>query len=130
MGCCPSTSPPSERWLRCSAPTRRSSSSRSSAGCSSTSRLKARTSKPPSNHVSKLPGLTPFPPEFAELYRARGYWEDIPLGRFYSEVFASQGDRLALVSGNERVTYPQLKQRVDRLALHLLGLGVAPLDRW
>jgi 2,3-dihydroxybenzoate-AMP ligase len=80
--------------------------------------------------VSKLPGVTPFPPEFAERYRSRGYWEDVPLGRFYSEVFASHGERLALVSRDERVTYAQLKQRVDRLALHLLELGVAPLDRW
>ena len=80
--------------------------------------------------MSKLSGVTPFPPEFAERYRSRGYWEDIPLGRFYSDVFASHGERLALVSRGERVTYSSLKERVDRLALHLLELGVAPLDRW
>jgi 2,3-dihydroxybenzoate-AMP ligase len=80
--------------------------------------------------VSKLPGVTPIPPDFAARYRVRGYWEDIPLGRFYAGVFASHGDRVALVSGSERVTYSELMQRVDRLALHLLGLGVRPLDRW
>jgi 2,3-dihydroxybenzoate-AMP ligase len=80
--------------------------------------------------VSKLAGVTSFPPEFAARYRARGYWEDIPLGRFYAEVFASHGDRIALVSGSERVTYSELRHGVDRLALHLLELGVGPLDRW
>lgn len=80
--------------------------------------------------MSKLAGVTPFPPEFAARYRARGYWEDVPLGRFYSEAFRSHGDRVALISGDERVTYSQLHQRADRLALHLLEQGVAPLDRW
>jgi len=80
--------------------------------------------------MSRLAGVTPFPPEFAARYRARGYWEDVPLGRFYAGVFASHGDRLAMVSGSERVTYSELRERVARLALHLLGLGVVPLDRW
>jgi 2,3-dihydroxybenzoate-AMP ligase len=80
--------------------------------------------------MSRLAGVTPIPPEFAARYRARGYWEDVPLGRFYDGVFKTHEDRLALISGDERVTYDELKQRVDRLALHLLELGVAPLDRW
>ena len=80
--------------------------------------------------MSRLPGVTPFPPEFAARYRSLGYWEDVPLGRFYAGVFAAHGDRVALVSGDERVTYAELGQRVDRLALHLLSVGVAPVDRW
>jgi 2,3-dihydroxybenzoate-AMP ligase len=80
--------------------------------------------------MSRLAGVTPFPPEFAARYRARGYWEDVSLGRFYDGVFASHGDRVALISGDQRVMYAELKQRVDRLALHLLEMGVAPLDRW
>jgi 2,3-dihydroxybenzoate-AMP ligase len=80
--------------------------------------------------MSRLAGVTPIPPDFAARYRARGYWEDVPLGRFYDGVFKSHENRLALISGDERVTYSELKKRVDRLALHLLELGVAPLDRW
>ena len=80
--------------------------------------------------MSRLAGVTPFPPEYAARYRARGYWEDVPLGRFYAGVFASHGDRVAMVSGGECVTYSELGQRVDRLALHLMDLGVAPLERW
>jgi 2,3-dihydroxybenzoate-AMP ligase len=80
--------------------------------------------------MSRLAGVTPIPPDFAARYRARGYWEDVPLGRFYDRVFKSHENRLALISGDERVTYNELEQRVDRLALHLLELGVTPLDRW
>ncbi|TMF35770.1 MAG: (2,3-dihydroxybenzoyl)adenylate synthase [Chloroflexi bacterium] len=80
--------------------------------------------------MSRLAGVTPFPPEFAARYRERGYWEDVPLGRFYAGVFASHGDRVAMVSGEERVTYSELNERVDHLARHLLEMGVVPLDRW
>jgi 2,3-dihydroxybenzoate-AMP ligase len=80
--------------------------------------------------MSRLAGVTPIPPDFAARYRERGYWEDVPLGRFYDGVFTSHGESLALISGDERVTYKELKERIDRLALHLLELGVAPLDRW
>ena len=80
--------------------------------------------------MSSLAGVTPFPPEFAARYRARGYWEDVPLGRFYDGVFASHGDRVAMASGTDRITYTELREQVGRLALNLLNLGVAPLDRW
>jgi len=80
--------------------------------------------------VSKLPGVTPFPAGFAARCRAAGYWEDRPLGAFYDEVFASHGARTALVHGDETVSYAQLKVRVDRLARHLLRMGVRPLDRF
>jgi 2,3-dihydroxybenzoate-AMP ligase len=80
--------------------------------------------------MSRLAGVTPFPPDFAARYRARGYWEDVPLGRFYADVFATHGNRVAMVSGDDRVTYSELSERVDHLALHLLDIGVTPLDRW
>jgi 2,3-dihydroxybenzoate-AMP ligase len=80
--------------------------------------------------VSKLPGVTSFPADFAARWRAAGYWEDRPLGTFYDEVFASHGVRTAIVHGDETVSYSELKGRVDRLARHLLQLGVRPLDRF
>jgi 2,3-dihydroxybenzoate-AMP ligase len=80
--------------------------------------------------VSRLPGVTPFPPAFAARYRAAGYWEDRPLGAFYDEVFASHGDRTAIVHGERSVSYAELRSSVERLARHLLELGVCPLDRF
>lgn len=76
-----------------------------------------------------LEGCTPFPEEFARLYRERGYWEDRPLIDHFRDSFARNADRVAIVFGDERITYRQLGERVDRLALHLLGLGLGPLDR-
>jgi 2,3-dihydroxybenzoate-AMP ligase len=80
--------------------------------------------------VSRLLGVTPFPPDFAARYRAAGYWEDRPLGSFYDLVFAGYGARTAIVAGELKVSYRELKRRVDRLARHLLNLGVRPLDRF
>src|SRR5438874_1474630 len=130
MVCCRSTSRPNARWPPSSGPTRRSSSSRCSVGFRSTSQPRSLKSKPPNREVSKLPGVTPFPEELAARYRELGYWEDNPQGRYYNDVFATHGDLVAMVSGDDRVTFAQLKERIDRLALHLLELGVAPLDRW
>jgi 2,3-dihydroxybenzoate-AMP ligase len=76
-----------------------------------------------------LQGFTPVPPEFAARYKAKGYWLDRPMGVYFRDVFDRWGDRVAVVAGPERVTYRELGGAVDRLACHLLDLGIAPLDR-
>src|SRR5579875_1141762 len=75
-----------------------------------------------------LEGVVPYPPEFAARYRERGYWEDRSLASHFDAAFARHADRLAFVAGDERVTYRVLAERVERLARHLLGLGLRPLD--
>ena len=47
----------------------------------------------------------------------------------FTECFARYADRIAVVAGPERITYRLLGERVDRLALHLVKLGIQPLDR-
>ena len=79
--------------------------------------------------MTTLEGVTPYPPEFAARYRALGYWEDRPLGRFFDEVCAQFSERVALVAGEERITYGELASRAERLALHFLHLGLRPRDR-
>jgi 2,3-dihydroxybenzoate-AMP ligase len=76
-----------------------------------------------------MDGFTPIPPEFAALYRAKGYWLDKPMGVYFQEIFATWGDRIAVIAGEERVTYRELSARIDHLARHLLDHGVEPLDR-
>src|ERR1043166_2647440 len=76
-----------------------------------------------------LPGVVPFPPEFAQRYRARGYWQDKSLAEEFSFVFDQFKDRTALVDGERRYTYPQIDELTDNLALNLLELGLKPLDR-
>jgi 2,3-dihydroxybenzoate-AMP ligase len=76
-----------------------------------------------------LPGVVPFPPEFAERYRAKGYWQDKPLAQEFDAVFKSYRDRVALVDGERSYTYRDIDEMTDRLALNLLDLGLEPLDR-
>jgi 2,3-dihydroxybenzoate-AMP ligase len=76
-----------------------------------------------------LEGFTPYPPEVIARYRALGYWEDRSLAGLFRDVCATFAQRTALVTRNERVKYRQVLQRAERLALHLLRLGVQPRDR-
>jgi 2,3-dihydroxybenzoate-AMP ligase len=76
-----------------------------------------------------LPGVVPFPPEFAARYRAKGYWQDKSLAEEFAQVFRTFADRVALIDGERRYTYRELDRLTDNLALNLLELGLKPLDR-
>ena len=76
-----------------------------------------------------LPGVVPFPPEFAQRYRAKGYWRDKSLAEEFAVVFQEHKNRTALIDGERWYTYGQIDQLSDNLALNLLELGLQPLDR-
>jgi 2,3-dihydroxybenzoate-AMP ligase len=76
-----------------------------------------------------LPGVVPFPPEFAARYRASGYWEGRSIASVWEESCRSCAQRVAIIDGDEQVTYAQLNARATNLALNLLDLGIRPLDR-
>jgi len=38
--------------------------------------------------MTTLDGVIPYPPEFAQRYRALGYWEDRTLGQWFDETCA------------------------------------------
>jgi 2,3-dihydroxybenzoate-AMP ligase len=76
-----------------------------------------------------LDGVVPFPPEFAARYRQKGYWRDRPLRDEFDDIFDRYAERVAVIADDERITYAQIKQRSERLALNLLDLGLQPLDR-
>jgi 2,3-dihydroxybenzoate-AMP ligase len=76
-----------------------------------------------------LDGVTPYPDDFAAQYRAKGYWQDRPLIDHFLEAFETYADKVAITSGDTHITYRELGEKVDRLALHLLDLGIRPLDR-
>src|SRR4051812_42680621 len=76
-----------------------------------------------------LPGVVPFPPEFAQRYRDKGYWQDKSLAQEFSKVFKDHGPRVALVDGERQFTYEEIDRLSDNLALNLLELGLKPLDR-
>jgi 2,3-dihydroxybenzoate-AMP ligase len=76
-----------------------------------------------------LQGCVPWPEDFARRYRSRGYWRDVTIGEQLDAAVARWGDREALVSGTERLTYRELGARIDRLAVRLAQSGLKPLDR-
>ena len=76
-----------------------------------------------------LEGVVPFPPEFAARYREKGYWDDRSLRDQFADIFARHAARAAVIDGDTVATYRDLDERSRRLALNLLDLGIAPLDR-
>src|SRR5919197_2337286 len=76
-----------------------------------------------------LPGVAPFPPEFARRYREKGYWQDKSLAQEFAAVFRKHAARTALIDGEREYTYADIDRITENLALNLLELGLRPLDR-
>ncbi len=76
-----------------------------------------------------LNGVVPFPAEFAQRYRERGYWQDQSLAAEFAQVYRQFGDRIALIEGAREYSYKDIDRITDNLALNLLEIGVRPLDR-
>lgn len=76
-----------------------------------------------------LEGFTPWPPEYVKRYREEGYWEDKTLSEKLDGVINAIPDKVALVCDQATVTYREMGDRIDRLALHFLKLGFQPGDR-
>ncbi|HWH01972.1 MAG TPA: AMP-binding protein [Pilimelia sp.] len=75
------------------------------------------------------PDLVAWPAEFADRYRRAGYWQGRTLGGLLREWSARHAARTALVAGDDRWTYAELDERVDRLAAGLHRIGLRPGDR-
>src|SRR5215204_941665 len=76
-----------------------------------------------------LEGCTPWPSELAARYRARGYWRDEPLSAIVERSAQAFGEREALTSGDQRISYRTLEQRAEHLAQALWQLRLRPRDR-
>jgi 2,3-dihydroxybenzoate-AMP ligase len=76
-----------------------------------------------------LEGFVPFPENFAQRYRERGYWQDRSLAEEFDAVFEKFATRTALIDGEREYAYADIDRQSDNLALNLLALGLKPLDR-
>jgi len=81
-----------------------------------------------------LVGCSPWPRELADRYVARHYWENFTIGDILdrSAWYFPQREALVGISpvkGEVRDTYRDLHKKVNRLAHHLLRLGLKPSDR-
>ncbi|MEU6312979.1 (2,3-dihydroxybenzoyl)adenylate synthase [Streptomyces sp. NPDC047014] len=77
-----------------------------------------------------------WPAEFAERYRAAGYWRGETLGGMLRERAAAHPDRVALVDpaggpdgGRRAWTYGELDARADRMAAGFAARGIAAGDK-
>ncbi|MDI2029462.1 (2,3-dihydroxybenzoyl)adenylate synthase [Saccharopolyspora sp. TS4A08] len=79
--------------------------------------------------IANLPGVTLWPDEFAERYRAAGYWQGYTFGQMLRVRATKHPDRVAVVEGERRITYGELDSRADRLAAGLRERGIGKGDR-
>jgi 2,3-dihydroxybenzoate-AMP ligase len=71
----------------------------------------------------------PWPSDLAAEYRSLGYWTDEPITAGIIQAAARVADKIALISGDVRMTYRELVDRMDAAAERLLALGLRPDDR-
>jgi len=76
-----------------------------------------------------LEGCVPWPDDLAEHYRRQGYWQGRPLGDLLQEACAEHAGKVAVVCGEQRLTYADLATRADLVAREFASLGIGPLDR-
>ncbi|MET8688448.1 (2,3-dihydroxybenzoyl)adenylate synthase [Streptomyces sp. NPDC004732] len=74
-----------------------------------------------------------WPEEFAERYRAAGWWQGETFGEMLRERATEHPDRIAIVDPGSRParrwTYGELDRRADRLAAGLLARGIGKGDK-
>ncbi|GAA4954355.1 (2,3-dihydroxybenzoyl)adenylate synthase [Streptomonospora halophila] len=76
-----------------------------------------------------LAGCTPWPAEFADSYRRRGYWTGETLGAFLRDRAHRFAERTAVIGAGRRWSYAELDTRADRMAAGLARLGIGAGDR-
>jgi cyclohexanecarboxylate-CoA ligase len=67
-------------------------------------------------------------PELAALYREAGYWRDRTIGEYFDWCVREHPTRIAVVEGEERLTFEALGEEVRTLARLLRARGVNPGD--
>lgn len=73
--------------------------------------------------------LATYPPEVAHRYRSAGLWGDVPLATEFHRAATEFPHRQALISQEGLLTYAELDQVTDRLALGLHDAGFMPGER-
>jgi len=76
-----------------------------------------------------LKGCTPYRKEDAEKYHRLRWWAGLTLGDLVDKAADIYPDKEALVDDKSRLTYSQVRERVNRLAIGLMDLGIRTRDR-
>lgn len=76
-----------------------------------------------------LEGASPYPKEIINEYTAKGWWLDLTYGDVLDRAAAHYPQKTAVIDDRMSLTYRELKERVDRLAVAFLQLGITKFDR-
>jgi len=76
-----------------------------------------------------LDGFTPYRAEDAENYRRLRCWADLTFGDILDRATDRYPNKEAFVDGASRLTFAQARDRVNRLAISLMNLGIEPTER-
>jgi len=71
-----------------------------------------------------LEGAVPYPRELVEKYYKNHWWLGITLGEMLDRTCDLHPHKEALVAGDVRLTYRQLRELTDRAAIAFLELGI------
>lgn len=71
-------------------------------------------------HIEMTDGVVPYPSEAVRRYRAAGAWHESSLAAEIDSALQAHADNVALVSGDTRWTYRQLRERVRAFASGVL----------
>jgi len=76
-----------------------------------------------------LEGFTPYKKEDAEKYNRLRWWPGLTFGDILDRAADVYPYKEAFVDRQSRLTYAHAREKVDRLAISLMDLGIRPLDR-
>lgn len=79
-------------------------------------------------HRELIDGWVPHTDEEIREYVSKGIWHNITVGDILDRNARNNPDKLAMADDTVEVTWKQLQQRVNRIALHLKKLGVEYSD--
>jgi 2,3-dihydroxybenzoate-AMP ligase len=76
-----------------------------------------------------LNGFIPYREEDAERYKRLGCWTGLTFGDILDRAADIHPEKEAFVDGESRLTFAQARDRVNRLGIGLMDLGIRPTDR-
>ncbi len=79
--------------------------------------------------MTTLEGHAPYNEEDADYYSKRRWWAGLNLGGLLDKAADIYPDKEALVDSQCRLTYAQVRDKANRLAVSLMDLGIQPLER-
>lgn len=79
--------------------------------------------------LKPLKGFTPYHPDDVEVYNRLRYWPGLTFGDTLDRAADMFPDKTAFVDGRSRMTYGQVREKANRLAIGLIKLGIKPTNR-